>query len=992
MHLHVYELLDRINRTKSLGEIFNAALDSISAALGCDRASILLFDDSGLMRFVAWNGLSDGYRKAVEGHSPWTRDATNPEPITIADISSSDLEPGLLAVIQAEGIGALGFIPLLYDGKLVGKFMVYYNAPHDFGRQELDLAQAIAAEVAFAIQRQSGEDALAKVTASAEQQRRLYETILSSTPDQVFVFGRDHRFTYANQALLTMWGKTWGEAIGRNCLELGYPEWHAAMHDREIEQVVSTKKPLRGEAPFTGTQGRRIYEYIFVPVISANGDVEAIAGTTRDVTERKASEEALRHGEKQLANDVAALTRLNQIAARFVGSDNLQSVLDEIVDAAIAVTHAAKGNLQLFEPEKHSLKIAAARGFSTSWLKAFESVSHEAAACAIAIGKRVIVEDVRTSPIFANKPTLKVQLDEGILAVQSTPLISRSGVLLGMLSTHFTEPHTPKDRELHWLDLLARQAADLLARNRDEDALRENERRFRAVFNQQFQFMAVLSREGRLVEVNELPLRTSGVTREEVMGRLFWETAWWKDLPEMKVAWPKRLAEAAKADGPILSEDQYQTAHGEVRAAAAAITAVRDAQGRLEFFIVQASDITERQVAEKALRESESRKGAILNSALDCIITIDHESKIIEVNQAFERTFGYSRAEVLGKPMAELIIPERYRQAHYHGLARYVATGQGILLGKRVELTAVRRDGAEFPVELGIVAIEGAGRPLFTGTLRDITERKRNEEALAQAHAELRRHASELEGHVRERTASLDESLKSLETLLYTIAHDLRAPNRAMQGYAQLLTQGYADKLDEQGRFFVDRISHAAVRNERLIRDLLEFGRLVHAELPCRSVNPEAAIAGVVSSLDTEIKASQATVHVASPWPSVRANDSVLSHALTNLLSNALKYVAPGTRPRIRIFPKTMPAPDSTAPARIRICVEDNGIGVPPEQHQRIFEPFQRAAAGRYEGTGMGLAIVRKAAERMGGTAGVESVLGQGSCFWIELSPGTQSP
>jgi signal transduction histidine kinase len=334
--------------------------------------------------------------------------------------------------------------------------------------------------------------------------------------------------------------------------------------------------------------------------------------------------------------------------------------------------------------------------------------------------------------------------------------------------------------------------------------------------------------------------------------------------------------------------------------------------------------------------------------------------------------------------MAELIIPERYREAHYAGLARYVATGLGPMLGRRVELSALRRDGTEFPVELGILAIERQGRPLFTGTLRDITERKRNEGALAQAHAELRRHASELEDRVRERTASLDESLKSLETLLYTIAHDLRAPNRAMQGYAQLLTQGYADNLDDEGRFFVERISQAAIRNERLIRDLLEFGRLVHAELPCRAMNPEAAIAGVLTALEAEIKASQATVHAASPWPEVWANDSTLTHALSNLVSNALKYVAPGTRPNVRIFPKTVDG-------KVRICVEDNGIGVAPEQHKRIFEPFQRAAPAKYEGTGMGLAIVRKAAERMGGGVGVESTPGKGSCFWVELLAGTNT-
>jgi PAS domain S-box-containing protein len=148
--------------------------------------------------------------------------------------------------------------------------------------------------------RKESEKALVRLTADSEQQRRLYQTILSSTPDLVYVFDLNHRFTYANKALLTTWGKTAEEAIGKNCLELGYEPWHAAMHDREIEQVIATKEPIRGDVPFTGTQGRRVYDYLFVPVFGPDGEVEAIAGTTRDVTDRKLAEEQLREAADRL--------------------------------------------------------------------------------------------------------------------------------------------------------------------------------------------------------------------------------------------------------------------------------------------------------------------------------------------------------------------------------------------------------------------------------------------------------------------------------------------------------------------------------------------------------------------------------------------------------------------------------------------------------------------------------------------------------------------
>jgi PAS domain S-box-containing protein len=148
--------------------------------------------------------------------------------------------------------------------------------------------------------RARSEQDLRRSRTEAERQRRLYEAILSNTPDLAYVFDLDHRFIYANEGLLRMWGRSWEEAIGKTCLELGYPDWHAAMHDREIEKVVATKQPIRGEVPFTGTFGRRIYDYIFVPVIGADGEVEAVAGTTRDVTEREESEAALRESEERL--------------------------------------------------------------------------------------------------------------------------------------------------------------------------------------------------------------------------------------------------------------------------------------------------------------------------------------------------------------------------------------------------------------------------------------------------------------------------------------------------------------------------------------------------------------------------------------------------------------------------------------------------------------------------------------------------------------------
>lgn len=188
------------------------------------------------------------------------------------------------------------------------------------------------------------EQGLARIAEEAQRQRRLYETVLTNTPDLAYVFDLQHRFTYANHALLALWGKSSEEAIGKNCLELGYEPWHAAMHDREIDQVVATKQPIRGEVAFTGTNGARFYDYIFVPVFGADGEVEAVAGTTRDVTERKDTEERLRASDERQAFLVRLGDTLRPLSDPVEVQAEASRVLGEHLGANRAVYFEVQGD------------------------------------------------------------------------------------------------------------------------------------------------------------------------------------------------------------------------------------------------------------------------------------------------------------------------------------------------------------------------------------------------------------------------------------------------------------------------------------------------------------------------------------------------------------------------------------------------------------------------------------------------------------------------
>lgn len=221
--------------------------------------------------------------------------------IIVPDILVAIDDPDERAMYVRTGIRAVQTTPLrTRAGRLVGMLSTHWSTVHEPSRRELDLLDVLARLAADLIERRQSESALRATQAAADRQDRLYETILSNSPDLAYIFDLQHRFIYANEQLLRMWGRTREEAIGKNCLELGYEPWHAQMHDREIEQVVATRMPVRGEVPFDGTFGRRMYDYIFVPVFNEHGEVEAVAGTTRDVTDRRSAEDLLRNHSAQV--------------------------------------------------------------------------------------------------------------------------------------------------------------------------------------------------------------------------------------------------------------------------------------------------------------------------------------------------------------------------------------------------------------------------------------------------------------------------------------------------------------------------------------------------------------------------------------------------------------------------------------------------------------------------------------------------------------------
>jgi signal transduction histidine kinase len=253
---------------------------------------------------------------------------------------------------------------------------------------------------------------------------------------------------------------------------------------------------------------------------------------------------------------------------------------------------------------------------------------------------------------------------------------------------------------------------------------------------------------------------------------------------------------------------------------------------------------------------------------------------------------------------------------------------------------------------------------------------------LESANAELEREMS-----VRQNAElAMKESNAELEAFAYSVSHDLRAPLRAMQGFAQALLEDCVGELSEAGLDYARRIISAATRLDTLIQDLLSYSRIAHIKLELNRVELREVVREALAQMEAPLREASAVVTQPSALVAVTAHQPTLVQVLGNLLSNACKFVAPGTRPVIRVDVEDLGA-------LARLWVQDNGIGVAPEFHQRIFRVFERLhGVETYPGTGVGLAIVRKGVERMGGRVGIESAPQQGSRFWIELPRAEERP
>jgi signal transduction histidine kinase len=308
-----------------------------------------------------------------------------------------------------------------------------------------------------------------------------------------------------------------------------------------------------------------------------------------------------------------------------------------------------------------------------------------------------------------------------------------------------------------------------------------------------------------------------------------------------------------------------------------------------------------------------------------------------------------------------------------------VATGRMVPGTGWVMMAKMDREEIYAPLrrQMAAVGLVLGSLLVASGLLVALLWRQRSAQMLQLAKDDLARANAELERRVEDRTAQLRETVAELEAFSYSLSHDLRAPLRAIANFSGIVLEDHRDQLGPDAAL-LEKVLSAVQRMDELIRDVLALSRISRQEMRMETVDLEKLARQVIQERP-ELQAPRAQVCFEGPLPAVHGHEASLTQCLANLLGNAVKFVAPGVIPQVRLFA-------GANGDRIRLWVADNGIGIAPEARERVFEIFQRLhSQDQYEGTGIGLAIVKRAVERMGGKVGVESEPGKGSRFWVEL-------
>jgi PAS domain S-box-containing protein len=499
---------------------------------------------------------------------------------------------------------------------------------------------------------------------------------------------------------------------------------------------------------------------------------------------------------------------------------------------------------------------------------------------------------------------------------------------------------------------------DISVRRAAEKHLGQMEGRYRGLLEAAPDAMVVVNQVGEIVLLNVQAEKQFGYSRDELVGQ------------KVKNIIPKGFAERLIADGTRSAAEALaqqigtgielvaQRKDGSEFPIEIMLSPLESTEGTLVTAAIR--DISVRKAAEKHLAQMEGRYRGLLEAAPDAMVVVNQGGAIVLLNVQAEKQFGYSRDELIGQKVKN-IIPEGFAERLVADALRSVEEALAQQIGAGIELTGRRKDRSEFPIELMLSPLESAEGILVTAAIRDITKRKK------------------AEAHLLQKVEELNRSNEELGQFANVVSHDLQEPLRMVASYTQLLSRRYKGRLDSDADEFISFAVDGASRMQRLIQDLLAYSRVGTKGKDMVDTSSEGALQQALINLRGAIKDSGALV-THDHLPAVLADEMQLIQLFQNLVGNAIKYQSSGV-PRVHV------SASKNAGKKWIFSVRDNGLGIDPQYFEKIFGMFQRLhKREEFAGTGIGLAICKKIVERHGGSISVESRPGQGSTFRFALA------
>lgn len=1026
------QTLEKLNRATTLEEIYRIAMEGIINILGADRASILLFTEDGKMHFKGWVNLSEEYRRQVDGHSPWGQNEIDATPIWISHIRKSGFEAEIRQAIEKEGIVSLGFVPLKSQIRLLGKFMIYYNSEHTFTTEEKNFAQILAENLAAAISRANAHLQLQKSESK-------YRSIFQNTHEGIYIRNKEGKLLTVNPALARMFGfDSPEEMLSTDSPKalFAFSEDHQRLRNylQEHHSLVNQEVQMR----------RKDNTIIWVllnehRLENSDNEEELYQGTIVDITQLKKAEEALKQSEERLR----ALINSTPDIICFKDGEGRWQIANE-ADLKLfqleGVDYQGKTDSELarYSPFYYNAFITCEQTDEIAWQRGTLSRGTEIIPIPdgsskiydvikvplynsdgsrrglVVFGRditeRVVTEkalrdneerfrtlfDFSPDAIFVHHPTISGQQkflevnrvacerygyerDEFLRLTPSDISVSLPGheqfmenirrTLLKKRKIVFEWMHRTRDGKQFPVEISSTLfnfngeeavlsiVRDISERKQAEEALRQSEERFRSVFEYTGTATLIIRKDGTIAQANMECQPLFGRTPQEMIGTHWTDYVSTEDIPICQ----QYAEQGFKHPGQKQKHFEIVIRHknGTGRNCLVSLGNIT----HMNQLVVSFWDITDRVKAEQERRIL----AKAVESSAEAICIFDRNNTVIYTNRVFEKLYGYSQMEILGKN-AEHIFRE------------CASSTQNLPVGLRKEILQTVQSGHTWRGYLFMMKKDQSLVEVQL-TVTPITDQDGKITHYLSMHRDMTRERE------MERRSQQSQRLEAIGTLAGGIAHDFNNILTPILGYTDLALFNVPENSKLHAH--LQQIRIAAERARSLVEQILSFSRRTSNERKPILISPivKEALKLLRASIPTTIEIRS---HIENSDLSVLADPTEIHQIVINLCTNAYQAMPNGGTLEVRLNTVDVVSDSQEHPPELSegtylvLTIRDTGIGIPPNIIDKIFEPYftTRTESG---GTGLGLAIVHGIVSSYGGTITVQSKPGQGTTFRIYL-------